>query len=63
MVYQVEPGLYFLFMTRKKEREVDQTQFVFTEGRVPKLTLSERGEKGKGRGSEVNLIGKRRNGS
>lgn len=53
----------FLFMTGKKEREGDQTQFVFTEGWGPKLTLSEGEEKGKGRGSEVNLIGKGGNGS
>ena len=48
MVYHMEPGLYFLFMTGKKERERSQTQFVFAEGWVPKLTLSKGEEKGKG---------------
>ena len=63
IVFQVEPVLYLFFIYDWEERKGGQTPFVFIGGWVPKLTLSEREGNGKGRDSEVNLIGKRRKGS
>lgn len=64
MHWFLKGGLYFfvhLWLERKRGGRPNTICPCW--GMGPKLTLSEREEKGKGRGSKVNLIGKRRKGS
>lgn len=55
--------VFLKYFWLERKRGVGPNIIFFAEGWGLRLTLSEREEKGKGRGSKVNLIGKRRKGS